>query len=88
MCIRDSRNVVQGRDGLRQDLGLAVSLDITQLVDFLAHNKAEGDPFSSRSTGTSDPVYIILIILGDVIVKHRLHVIHIDACLLYTSRCV
>ncbi len=74
----DVRNVVQRRDGLGDDLGLAIPLDIPQLINFPAHYQAEGDPFPAGPPSTADTVHIIFVVLGDVEIKHRFHVFHVN----------
>ena len=74
----DLGNVIQGRNCLRNDLGLAVTLDVAQLVHLTANNKVKCDALAARTAGTSDTMYIILIILRDIVVKYCLYIIYVN----------
>ena len=60
------------------DLRLAVAHDVLELIYFLAFHKGEGAPRASRTPGTADAVHVVLVVLRDVIVEHRLHIVDID----------
>ena len=72
-------DIVQGRDRLRDNTGLAVALDFTQLIDLAAHHQAECLSLAAGAAGTPDPVDIIFVVLRDIVVKYRLYVVHVDS---------
>ena len=75
----DRSHIIQGWDRLRNDLCLTESLDVTEFVDFASDCKAERTSLSSGTSGTPDSVYIILVILRDIVVEYRFHVVHVDS---------
>ena len=75
----DVADVAQGRQLARLDAGFGVADDFADLV-LLAH-RDEGKclAFAARAASTPDPVHIAFHIVGDVIVDHRIHIIHVNS---------
>ena len=74
----DLLDVFHAGDFLRKDLGLAVALDILELIDFLAFDEGKGAPCLACPSRPPDTVYIIFIILGEVKIKHSLNIVYVD----------
>ena len=81
LCL-DLGDVIKGRDCLRNDLRLAVALNVAQFVYIASYNKTECDTLTTCTTGTTDSMYIVLLVLRNVVVEHCLDIVDIDS-----SRC-
>ena len=64
---------------MRLDLCLAITLDLLKLIYFFAFDKAERPAVSAGTSGTTDAMHIIFVILWQIKVKYRFYIIHINS---------
>lgn len=61
------------------DLGVVIGLNDLDLLVVCGHDEVDGDSLPSEPTGTSDPVDVGLLLLGEVVVDDQVHLLHVDA---------
>ena len=66
------------RQLLLLDGSLAETLDLPDTENLFSADKGKGASRLTRTAGSADPVHIIFIVLGQVIINDHLHIIHID----------
>ncbi len=72
-------HVAGGGHLVLHDVRLGELLDVAQLVEVAPGNEGERPAGTPGATGAADAVHVVFHGVGDVVVDHGLHVIHVDA---------